>query len=196
MTRPILPLAAAAAALALAAAPGHAAVFTGTATATAVVGPDATCAPLPFRGIISHASSSGSSNLGAFTYSHNACTQGATGPVTGSFAMDFSGALLNGTFAGGSLARVGTPGLFDQAFTYTVTGGTGRFAGASGSFVNLGTVDVRGGPPSRLNFNFDGAIFAAGVPEPGTWALLILGFGAVGAALRRAPRQRRRVVLA
>lgn len=185
MNRPILPLAAAAAALAFAAAPGHAAVFTGTATATAMVGRDASCAPLPFRGIISHSDSSGSSNLGAFTYSHNACTAGTTGPVNGTFELDFSGALLNGSFTGGSVARPGTPGLFDQTFTYLVLGGTGRFAGATGSFVNVGTVDTRGGPPSRLNFDFDGAIFAAGVPEPGAWALLILGFGVVGRALRR-----------
>lgn len=30
---------------------------------------------------------------------------------------------------------------------------------------------------------------AAGVPEPTTWALLILGFGTIGAAMRRRPRQ-------
>lgn len=38
--------------------------------------------------------------------------------------------------------------------------------------------------------NWLGAVDLVGpgaVPEPGTWALLILGFGAVGAALRRRP---------
>jgi hypothetical protein len=34
-----------------------------------------------------------------------------------------------------------------------------------------------------------------GVPEPGAWALMILGFGGVGAALRRRPPQARRVLL-
>lgn len=34
------------------------------------------------------------------------------------------------------------------------------------------------------------------VPEPGTWVLMILGFGAAGAALRRANAQRRRVSVA
>ncbi len=33
------------------------------------------------------------------------------------------------------------------------------------------------------------ATYLAHVPEPATWALMILGFGAVGAALRRAPRR-------
>lgn len=170
--------------------PAHAAllVINGSASATALVGPDASCAPLPFRGIISHASSSGTSNLGSFTYSHNACTQGATGPVNGLFQLDFGGSFLGGGFEGLSVARAGVAGLFDQQFTYTVTGGSGLFAGASGLFTNMGTVDVRGGPPSRLAFTFNGTINAPVVPEPATWATMIIGFGFVGAALRRRRR--------
>ena len=167
-------------------APVHAAllIFNGSANATASVGADASCAPLPFRGIISHANSTGSSNLGSFTYSHNACTQGAMGPVVGNFELDFGSSLLSGGFEGFSVARLGTPGLFDQQFTYSVTGGSGLFAGATGSFMNVGTVDVRGGPPSRLAFQFDGAINAPAVPEPATWAMMLFGFGAVGYAVR------------
>ncbi|UUR09474.1 PEPxxWA-CTERM sorting domain-containing protein [Sphingomonas glaciei] len=30
---------------------------------------------------------------------------------------------------------------------------------------------------------------AAAVPEPGTWALMLVGFGSIGAALRRGRRQ-------
>lgn len=159
-------------------------IFNGSANATASVSADATCAPLPFRGIVSHANSSGSSNLGSFTYSHNACTQGATGPVAGNFELDFGSSLLSGGFVGFSVARIGTPGLFDQQFTYTVTGGSGIFAGATGSFMNIGTVDVRGGPPSRLALQFDGAINAPAVPEPSTWAMMLFGFGAVGYVMR------------
>ncbi len=45
--------------------------------------------------------------------------------------------------------------------------------------------------PDGVTFNFDAPGFlsgvgaAGGVPEPGAWALLLLGFGGVGAALRR-----------
>ncbi|RYG87482.1 MAG: PEP-CTERM sorting domain-containing protein, partial [Alphaproteobacteria bacterium] len=69
-------------------------------------------------------------------------------------------------------------------FNYTITGGSGIFDGATGSFTNIGTVDVRGGPPSRLSLNFDGAIIAGAVPEPATWALLLLGFGMLGCGMR------------
>lgn len=41
---------------------------------------------------------------------------------------------------------------------------------------NFGLVELRA---------FDAEGMAGAVPEPGTWALLILGFGAVGAAMRR-----------
>lgn len=179
-----------------AAAPLHAAtlVFSGSATATASVSADPSCAPLPFRGSISHANSSGVSSLGSFTYSHSACTQGATGPVSGSFELDFGSSLARGEFEGFSVTREGVPGLFDQQFTYTVTGGSGIFDGASGSFLNLGTVDVRGGPPSRLIFNFDGTINAPAVPEPGTWSMMIIGFGAVGGAMRSAKRKHKLAV--
>jgi hypothetical protein len=39
-------------------------------------------------------------------------------------------------------------------------------------------------------FEFDGLAGSVGIPEPGTWALMILGFGGAGAALRT---QRRRL---
>ncbi|MBI1196456.1 MAG: PEP-CTERM sorting domain-containing protein [Phenylobacterium sp.] len=35
------------------------------------------------------------------------------------------------------------------------------------------------------NFGTDGAVGGGGVPEPATWALLVLGFGAAGATMRR-----------
>ncbi|QGN56128.1 PEPxxWA-CTERM sorting domain-containing protein [Novosphingobium sp. Gsoil 351] len=160
-------------------------IFIGSANATATVSASAACTPLPFRGIVMPQNSSGTSNLGSFTYSHDACTQGATGPVTGTFALDFGGSLLNGAFDGLSVARAGVAGLFDQQFTYNIAGGTGIFDGASGSFVNIGTVDVRGGPPSRLALNFNGLINAPAVPEPASWAMMLIGFGISGAAMRR-----------
>ncbi len=169
-------------------APLHAAIlsFEGAATATARVAADPTCAPLPFRGVILGPDTSGTSNLGSFAYSHVVCTQGATGPVRGTFTIEFADDAFSGLLDGISVLREGVPGLFDQMFTYTITGGTGRFAGASGTFTNVGTVDVRGGPPSRLVLNFDGLISApAVVPEPAGWVLMLGGLAIAGATMRR-----------
>lgn len=167
--------------------------FNGTATARPNSFADPSCAPLPFRGVISP-TPSGVSNLGGFSYSHDSCTQGATGPavVGSSFTIDFGESSFSGLFNGTTTPRAGTPGLFDQIFTYTITDGTGQFAGATGSFTNIGTADSRGGPPPLLTFSFAGTIDApAAVPEPASWALMIGGFGLVGGALRRRTVARR-----
>lgn len=180
--------------LALPAAPAQAAVisFTATANAAAVTAVDATCAPIRFRGF---ANGSGNSNLGAFSYFHNACTEGAKTPVslsTGIFDMTFANGTINGRFEGASTPRAGVPGLFDQDFLYTILGGSGEFLGITGGFRNLGTVDVRGGPPGRLSFNFAGLVDAPGIPEPETWALLLTGFFVIGSGMRA----RKRTVIA
>lgn len=158
--------------------------FTGTANATAFTSLDASCAPKPFRGL---ANGTGTSTLGTMSYFHNACTEGAKVPVSlaeGIFAITFGSGAINGRFAGTSTPRAGVPGLFDQDFLYTILGGSGGFLGASGSFRNLGTVDVRGGPPSRLSLNFAGLINAPSIPEPSSWALLLAGFFAIGIGMR------------
>jgi hypothetical protein len=157
------------------AAPAYAAViaFSGTATATASVGVNAAC-PV-FRGI---ASGSGTSSYGAFTYSHVACTTGATGPVNGTYIINFGIDQFSGNF-GGTSAATATAGLFDLLFTYNITDGTGRFAGGTGSFNQVGTVSTLGGPPSHLSLNF------SAVPEPATWALMLIGFAGIGLTVRR-----------
>ena len=176
-----LTLAATTLAAALIPASAHAAIieFTGSATATASPAPSVNCAPL-FQGI---ATGTGTSSFGSFSYSHTACTTGATGPVTGNYVIDYGIDQFSGIFAGTSAATA-TPGLFDLIFSYDILAGTGRFAGATGSFNQVGSVDVRGGPPSRLTLNF------SAVPEPASWGMMLFGFAGIGLMLRRQRKQK------
>ena len=180
----VLPALAASAAL-VCAMPANADVldFTGHLSARAVVASDPSCSPL-FRGVISPSDTVGNSSLGAFTYGHTACTSGAVGgPVFGAFSLSFlEGGGFEGTFDG-LAAPTATPPLSTLNFVYTILSGTGRFAGASGTFTGIGTADPRV-RPSQIELDFNGAVNAPAVPEPATWAMLILGFGMVGWTMR------------
>jgi hypothetical protein len=85
---------------------------------------------------------------------------------------DADGDLLGG-FAGS--AFTGPPANGDQSLGERITF---NFNGAPVSKVVFSS--------TQNSFEFDrvGAV-AAGVPEPGAWALMLVGFGALGAALRR-----------
>jgi hypothetical protein len=52
----------------------------------------------------------------------------------------------------------------------------------------LQTIRVKG--TSGGNASYDGVIAFAAVPEPATWATMLIGFGAVGTAMRRGRRNR------
>lgn len=173
----------AAAALALVA--GQAAAgtvsFTGSVAARGFAGPDPSCAPLPFRGNVP--TGAAVSSLGNFDYTHSICLAGPVGPVDGSFLFHFGGGSLFGTITG-SNAWSSTPMVADLTWAYQVTGGTGRFAGATGSFSGLGTSDGRT-PPPIISLQFDGRVTAPGVPEPASWAILLAGFATVGTVLQR-----------
>ncbi|HEU4819591.1 MAG TPA: PEPxxWA-CTERM sorting domain-containing protein [Qipengyuania sp.] len=156
--------------------------FTGDLTARAVTSVDPACTP-SFRGVISPSATVGNSSLGEFTYGHTVCTAGAVGgPVTGSFTIDFGGDGFFGTLDGAA-SPTATPGMSNLSFLYTILGGTGRFLNASGTFTGIGGVDARV-RPSTVTLDFNGPITAPAVPEPATWAMLILGFGMVGWTMR------------
>jgi len=72
----------------------------------------------------------------------------------------------------------GAPATLAPGFAvdgYQATGTPAPF-GPSAAFTPLG------------GFNFDFELIGSSAPEPGTWSLMILGFGLAGAALRRRAR--------
>lgn len=158
---------------------------------TPTPGPSASCAAdqilVDFNP--GNSTAAGTSNLGAFGPSQTHCiTPGS--PYTGVFSFDFAGGnVLSGTTAG-YMTPTATPGVANSFVTYTVTDGTGFFLGASGTIAGKGLLDRR--PLRPLNqLNLDGVLNlpALAVPEPASWALMIAGFGIVGAAQRRARRR-------
>ncbi len=83
------------------------------------------------------------------------------------FNWDFGvGDTLTGTFSG-----TFQPPNFSEMFT--ITGGTGRFADATGSFLGAGTVTFPPGAGADTHMDFEGMITT--VPEPSTLGLLLLG---------------------
>ena len=134
------------------------------------------------------ATSTGTSNLGAFTATMSHCINlppSLTGPTPyglGEFVFDFgSGNTLFGTYDG-QLLPAGS-GLFNLTQIHLVTGGTGQYAGASGTLTNNGQLTLGQGQP-RATHTITGRILAP-VPEPGTWLMMLLGFGLVGWGMRR-----------
>lgn len=94
--------------------------------------------------------------------------------------------MFSGTTAG-YMTPTGTPNLFNSVVTYTLTGGTGRFVGATGTIEGVGLLD-RGLPRPFNDLTLSGTLNLAAVLEPATWGLTILGFGLVGGTLRRRGR--------
>lgn len=79
---------------------------------------------------------------------------------------------------------IGGPG---GGFTaWTGFGATSGFTqGANTLTFTVRNFNQNGGNPSGLRVEFGSSDFTAGIPEPMTWALMIMGFGGVGAVLRR-----------
>lgn len=133
----------------------------------------------------------GTSNLGSYGYTAHHCIAapppGTTYDGTWEWTFDDGRGTLFGTDFS-VLTLSATPGVFNAIDYLTVTGGTGRYLNASGWINATGTVGFgphQGHPASFGNFTLDGSVSAPGIPEPASWALLITGFGLVGAAARR-----------
>lgn len=103
------------------------------------------------------------------------------GYITGSTSVIlsvFSGGTLLGTIATSGANYTGsggTPNAFLNLAFSNITSATFRAATGGGNSFTLDNLTVGG-----TIINNTGA-----VPEPATWALMILGFGAIGASMRR-----------
>lgn len=74
---------------------------------------------------------------------------------------------------------------YRQGGTFAVTG-VGSFLAAYVAGDRSGGVDAA----TRLTLAPTALQVSGGVPEPGSWMMMILGFGLIGVAVRRAPRAR------
>ena len=134
----------------------------------------------------SFGSVSGGSNLGIFTPTASHCINPPLpAPYTnGLFSFDFGADdLLTGSYDG-ALTASSNPTVFTNLQNYLITGGTGRFLNAAGSFTGTGTVTFA---PNQLPFStqvLSGNFSAGAVPEAATWIMMLLGFGAVGSSIR------------
>jgi len=94
------------------------------------------------------------------------------------------------------------PMPFIQTFSFTATGASNLFLKSTASsygdvFFATDIRDVNGATGNvgalRTPHTDGNSIPAGGVPEPATWSMMIIGFGAMGSILRRNRRQLARV---
>jgi hypothetical protein len=134
-----------------------------------------------------NSTSAGTSNFGDFGASMRHCI--TLPPVSysgGQFTYEFDlGDTLFGTYSG-AFALTDTPLLLANTVNFIVTGGTGRFEGATGAFTGTGTLDRSVARPlSQLELS--GTLDLQQVPEPTGLGLLV-----GGAAIMVMRRRRRR----
>jgi len=124
----------------------------------------------------------GKSNLLTVTFQNGALNVTPLGSKNTGFAvtdgkLQFDGSTSQVTYSSDFFDFSGTK---DYDFAFSLTGTSKKVTASGGAFVNF----KASGPGS----------FAAAVPEPSQWAMLLVGFGMVGASVRR--RQRPTLVTA
>ena len=80
---------------------------------------------------------------------------------------------------------------FKAEFSHTLAWGNTTSFTDPDTGVTLTGVDITSA--SGFDYAHPGSVVAPGVPEPATWAMLVSGFGAVGAAARRRERRQQSV---
>jgi hypothetical protein len=122
-------------------------------------------APSTFASVLLDATGH-ATHLGRFTLEAPHRVDLATTPARGAGSFELIAA--NGDKLTGQLTGLGTPtetpDVFSIVETYTITGGTGRFAGATGSFTAERTVSLA--PPLLTTGSFEGTISLPGRARP------------------------------
>lgn len=109
-----------------------------------------------------------------------------TAPTDGTYAFDGYFQLLDRWPTGVSILAAGSPVFVSGAATWATEAGpksafSGKVALAAGQYI-----DFRVGPNGSYGSDSTGlSLTVATVPEPASWALMIVGFGAAGMVLRR-----------
>lgn len=167
--------------------------FNGTRENVSPVTEGGRCVPPYFRTVViapGAISSTGQSNLGTFTSTQSHCTVNPPPSelVDGQFTYTFrAGDTITGTYAG-QVSAGAVPGQLNAVENLTITGGTGRFTGATGTINSSGLLRFEAGN-SIFNGTLTGSIdatatiagdFAVALGEPaaalGTYSVSIGGF--------------------
>lgn len=115
----------------------------------------------------------------------------------GSFKLDFTDTSFTrngGVYGAGFDIRFNSNAFYDALVTfadgsttlYDLTAGLGFWGITSGTGISSIAFGPSGNTSTAGSFGIDNLTIGA-VPEPGTWAMLLVGFGMVGFGLRRRP---------
>ncbi|WP_242140893.1 PEPxxWA-CTERM sorting domain-containing protein [Sphingomonas sp. TREG-RG-20F-R18-01] len=130
---------------------------------------------------------------------------GAVLPTINAIGTIYTNGLAAYDFTGAYQANVVNPENISFGFSATATGksslnlsqyiGTGTAGLFEGTGDTSFSIDGLAIQPTDLHFptlatdqytvTYDFTAFGAGVPEPSTWALMLVGFGSIGLAMRR-----------
>jgi hypothetical protein len=105
------------------------------------------------------------------TFARLATVEISSAYATGNFSQNVN-FVSNGTRLNFTLIPATSTGQFENRFLANVLLPAG-----------LQTIKIQGS--SAINGSYAGTLSLSGVPEPATWAFMIIGFGAIGAASRR-----------